>query len=147
MDRMQDGVKDPEREHNDSFERHYNKDLDLEEGKVRVDTNCLFRLGASRNLWTLRVGNQLYIVGSLWKGPYTALKSTYYARINLSWQKSSWLICFPFDNAQYSIVLPKTRNSWWMCQLSRKVFIIFTVRANLGVFQWPILTITQTKVT
>ena len=34
MDRMQDGMKDIEREHNDSFEKHYNKDLDLEEGKL-----------------------------------------------------------------------------------------------------------------
>lgn len=33
MDRVEQSAKDPEREHNDSFERYYNKDLDLEEGK------------------------------------------------------------------------------------------------------------------
>ena len=51
MDRMQDGLKDPDRDHNDSFEKHYNKDLDLEEGNpLLVDLIKLFRPGASCDL-------------------------------------------------------------------------------------------------
>ena len=41
MDRMQDGFKDAEREHNDSFEKHYNKDLDLEEGNNPTNPNSI----------------------------------------------------------------------------------------------------------
>lgn len=33
VDPLQEAVRDPEREAHDSFEKFYNKDLDLEEGK------------------------------------------------------------------------------------------------------------------
>lgn len=33
VDPLQEALKDPEREAHDSFEKFYNKDLDLEEGK------------------------------------------------------------------------------------------------------------------
>lgn len=40
------------KEQNDSFEKHYNKDLDLDEGKLFLFTNqVLCRLSTSCDLW------------------------------------------------------------------------------------------------
>lgn len=36
LDERSGTAKDHERDHNDSFEKFYNKDLDLEEGKIKV---------------------------------------------------------------------------------------------------------------
>jgi hypothetical protein len=86
-------------DHNDSFEKYYNKDLDLEEGKAIYFDNCSYRPGTHRDLWTKRVSNKLYILRVVWKGPDASPEGAHDARTNSSQQKPAWPVCLLTDCA------------------------------------------------
>jgi hypothetical protein len=74
---MEEGKEKDGKEHNDSFEKYYNKDLDLDEGKTRLlsflnDQSQLLthlyyvnRLGPSCNIRAERKCHQLHLAGEL----------------------------------------------------------------------------------
>ena len=82
-----DSLTEIQPEHNDSFEKFYNKDLDLEEGKnFSLTLNFVFecRLGARRYLRALRISSKLHLLGVVRKGPDPASESPDDARIDPS---------------------------------------------------------------
>lgn len=76
-------AKDAEREHNDSFEKFYNKDLDLEEGKSFFRLHrasppniaAVFRPSPSGDLRTVRISHKLHLPRIIRKRAYPASKS------------------------------------------------------------------------
>jgi hypothetical protein len=82
-----DSLTEIQPEHNDSFEKFYNKDLDLEEGKnfsaaLTFVIEC--RLGARRYLRAVRISNKLHFLGIVRKGTDPASESPDDARVDPS---------------------------------------------------------------
>ena len=133
-----------DKEHNDSFEKYYNKDLDLDEGKLVAvgvgDTNVWFyanvlRLSASCHLWVERERHQLHFPRKFWKGADPLAESTDDARTNFGWEESSRQVCLSADYAQYGALLSETRCSWRVRFLLRALFKLSRQWVHLGLLQ------------
>ena len=87
MDQIGGDLLGKETDHNDSFEKYYNKDLDLEEGKHKATFDNHFnacRLSANRYLRAVWVSNQLHFTRVVWKGADVVAEGSYDAWTDLS---------------------------------------------------------------
>lgn len=95
------------KEQNDSFEKHYNKDLDLDEGKHlnRASHSC--RLSASCNLRAERERDQLHFSRELREGLDPLAEVTNNARPDIGRQEPKRPVCLSLDDAQHGALLLK----------------------------------------
>lgn len=114
-----------DKDHNDSFEKYYNKDLDLDEGRCRNNvgwwTICFLlillddmflpvlvcRPSACRHLRAQRECHQFHLTRKFRKSSDLALESADYAGLDLGSEKLARQICFPADDAQHGTLLPE----------------------------------------
>ena len=120
-----------DKDHNDSFEKYYNKDLDLDEGRCRTISKAqvsllwliLFdmfpaltcRPSARRDLRTQRKCHQLHLIRKFRESSDLALEGTDYAGTDLCSEELARQICLFANDAQYGTLLSEAGSSRRMC--------------------------------